>query len=162
MRKLVTVIGTGFSALLLCGGVLAQQLPKSGSISVHTGWKSSPEAVEVAEKRFQGHGSVIGITFNDKGSGPLHGGPATCFFVFFASDSGTRNKGYCAFGDEDGDRLFTDWQGALTAEGGQGVNEIVGGTGKYAGIQGSGPWKCKNPAASGNLHCTQQFNYRLP
>jgi len=162
MQKLLIAIGTGLCALLPLSGAQAQQLPKSGTIAVHTGWKSTPEAVEVADKRYQGHGSVIGTTFNDKGSGPLHGGPATCFFVFFANDNGTKNKGYCTFGDEDGDRLFTDWQGAINEQGGQGVNEIVGGTGKYAGITGSGPWKCKNASASGNLACTQQFSYRLP
>lgn len=153
-----------FSLLLaiLFSAAGAQQLPKSGTIAVHTGWKSSGEALEVAEKRMQGHGSVIGITFNDKGSGPLHGGPATCFYVFFANDSGTKNKGYCAFGDSDGDRIFTDWHGTQSAEGGQGVNEIVGGTGKYAGIQGNGPWKCKDAGANGQLNCTQRFEYRLP
>lgn len=110
----------------------------------------------------QGHGSSIGITFNDKRSGPLHGGPAICFYVFFESDNGTKNKGYCAFGDADGDRIYTDWYGTQGADGGQGVNEIVGGTGKYAGIQGNGPWKCKNAEANGQLHCIQRFDYRLP
>jgi hypothetical protein len=153
-----------FSLLLaiLFSSVGAQQLPKSGTIAVHTGWKSSGEALEVAEKRMQGHGSVIGITFNDKGSGPLHGGPATCFYTFFLVEGVVKNKGYCAFGDTDGDRIFTDWHGGNAPEGSEGVNMIVGGTGKYAGVQGGGPWKCKNEGPNGQLYCTQRFDYRLP
>jgi len=162
MCKTPGLLTLGISLALIFSAANAQQLPKSGNIAVHTGWKSTGEALEVADKRMQGHGSVIGITFNDKGSGPLHGGPATCFYVFFANDTGTKNKGYCAFGDTDGDRIFTDWHGAQSSEGGQGVNEIVGGTGKYAGIQGSGPWKCKDAGANGQLNCTQRFDYRLP
>jgi hypothetical protein len=38
----------------------------------------------------------------------------------------------------------------------------VSGTGKYVGIQGSGPWKCRNSGPSGDLSCTQRFDYRLP
>jgi hypothetical protein len=162
MGKSQGYLASGIALSLIFSLASAQQLPKAGSISVHTGWKSTGEAVEVADKRMQGHGSVIGITFNDKGAGPLHGGPASCFYVFFANDAGTKNKGYCAFGDADGDRIFTDWHGSQGTEGGQGINEIVGGTGKYAGIQGSGPWKCKDAFANGQLNCTQRFDYRLP
>ena len=110
----------------------------------------------------QGHGSVVGTSFNDKGSGPLHAGPATCFYTFFATESGTKNKGYCAFGDPDGDRIFTDWHGTQSGADSEGVNQIAGGTGKYAGIQGSGPWKCKDTGPNGQLFCTQRFDYRLP
>lgn len=141
----------------------AQQLPKSGSISFHTGWKFSGEVVNVADKHAQGHGSVAGVTFNDKGSGPLHLGPANCFDTFFVINGQGRNKGFCAFGDADGDRIFTEFTGAFTPEaGGSGTNDIAGGTGKYAGIQGSGPWKCKPSGSNGEIQCAQRLDYRLP
>jgi hypothetical protein len=145
-------------AALFATTLSAQQLPKSGTISIHTGWRDVGEAKDVAEKRMQGHGSVIGTSFNDKGAGPLHDGPAICFYTFFVADGVVKNKGYCAFGDADGDRIFTDWHG----NGSEGTNNIVSGTGKYAGIQGSGPWKCRNSGPSGDLSCTQRFDYRLP
>ncbi|MEQ1879741.1 MAG: hypothetical protein ABL878_02095 [Burkholderiales bacterium] len=148
-------------AALFATAVGAQQLPKSGSISIHTGWRDVGEAKDVAEKRMQGHGSVIGTSFNDKGAGSLHRGPAICFYTFFLADGVVKNKGYCAFGDADGDRIFTDWYGT-TPDGNEGINNIAGGTGKYAGIQGSGPWKCGATGASGDQSCTQRFDYRLP
>jgi hypothetical protein len=73
------------------------------------------------------------------------------------------NKGFCAFGDTDGDRIFTEFTGNFTPEaGGTGTNEIVGGTGKYAGIEGSGPWKCKPSGGNGEVQCAQRLDYRLP
>jgi hypothetical protein len=60
------------------------------------------------------------------------------------------------------DRIFTDRHGTASPEGEQGINEIAGGTGKYAGITGSGPWKCKAMGQNGELQCAQRLDYRLP
>lgn len=162
MRKALAVFATGFSFATLCIVAGAQQLPRSGSIHFHTGWKLAGEAITAADKHMLGHGSAVGTTFNDKGSGPLHMGPANCFYTFLSMNDVGRNKGSCAFGDADGDRIFTNFTGNLSAEGDSGTNEIAGGTGKYAGIQGSGPWKCKVAGNNGELQCAQRLDYRLP
>ena len=164
MRKALVVVATGllFAALSTAAG--AQQLPKSGSINWRTGWKLVAEALPVADKTVQGHGMVVGVTFNDKGAGPLHLGPADCFFTFFVIDGKGTNSGYCAFGDADGDRIFTQFTGNVGLPNGydEGTNVIAGGTGKYTGIQGSGPWKCKSAGANGESQCAQRLDYRLP
>lgn len=163
MRKALAVLATGLSCATLCTSVSAQQLPSSGSISIHTGWKDTSVAVKVAEGRWQGQGMVTGATFNDQGSGPLHLGPANCSYTFFAVEGSARNMGFCAFGDADGDRIFAQFTGSGTPEGtATGSNEIIGGTGKYAGIRGSGPWKCKGLGTNGEYQCTQRFDYRMP
>lgn len=140
----------------------AAELPKSGSIKFQTGWKDTGQVLTVADKHLQGHGSVIGVTTNDRGAGPLHKGPAECFYSFFVIEGHGKNKGYCAFGDVDGDRIFTDWSGMVTPDGNSGSNVITGGTGKYAGIRGDGPWKCKDIGQSGAVSCEQILNYQLP
>lgn len=163
MHNALTILITGVAFATFCTATGAQQLPKSGSINFHTGWKFVGEAVNVADKHVQGHGGVAGVTFNDKGSGPLHQGPANCFDTFFVIDGRGRDKGFCAFGDPDGDRIFTEFTGEFSpGVGGNGTNEIVGGTGKYVGIQGSGPWKCKFPGSNGEAQCAQRLDYRLP
>jgi len=160
MRTTTTVLflvslSTGLCVAPLCP---AQDIPKSGTINIHTGWKLSPEVFEAPEKRSVGHGSVVGVCFNDKGSGLLHNGPAVCVFTFLGSENSSMNKGYCAFGDADGDRIFTDWDGNAV----EGTNHIAGGTGKYRGITGSGPWKCWDTPTPGAFRCTQRFDYKLP
>ena len=154
----------GLFAAALSAGALAQQLPKTGVISIHTGWKVTGEALETADKVMQGHGTAIGTAFNDRGSGPLHGGPATCLYTFHFANGTPKNKGFCTFGDADGDRFFTEWNGGPAADGSgtEGVNTILGGTGKYAGIQGNGTWKSRDVGPNGNHLTTQRFEYRLP
>jgi hypothetical protein len=76
---------------------------------------------------------------------------------------GATNKGNCSFGDQDGDRIFTTWTGNAATN--QGENTIMGGTGKYAGITGSGPWHCFGPTAAeenGAFNCNQSLTYELP
>ena len=164
MRKALIVFAASVSFATLCATAGAQQLPKSGSINWHTGWKLAADAMTVADKSVQGHGSVVGVTFNDKGVGPLQLGPAECVFTFFVVDGKGENLGYCAFGDADGDRIFTQFTGKLGLPNGydEGINVISGGTGKYVGIQGSGPWKCKSAGTNGEAQCAQRLDYRLP
>jgi hypothetical protein len=162
MRKALAVFGTGTSFTILCTSVSAQQLPKSGSISFHTGWKDTSVAIQVADKRWQGQGMVTGATFNDKGTGPVHLGPANCSYTFFAVEGNVKNMGFCAFGDGDGDRIFSQFTGTGKPDGeAGGTNEITGGTGMYAGIQGSGPWKCKGVGQTASINaCSGSITVR--
>ena len=128
MRIKAVCFGSLVTGLCFIATCLAEELPKSGTISIHTGWKVVAEPIDMGSKVMQGHGSVVGVSFNDKGSGPLHGGPAICFFTFFARDGGDVSKGYCAFGDVDGDKIFTDWEGKNNGTVNQGINRIAGGT----------------------------------
>lgn len=162
MSKPFTIVVAGLSFAVLCSGAVAQALPKSGSISFHTGWKDTFEANEVADKRYHGLDRSVGTTFNDKGSGPLHLGPADCAGAFMVIEGSGTNKGYCAFGDADGDRVFTEFTGTISPTGAEGTNTLTGGTGKYSGITGSGPWKCKASGKNGQLQCAQRLDYRLP
>jgi hypothetical protein len=54
-------------------------------------------------------------------------------------------------------RVAAQWD----RKGNDGINRIAGGTGKYRGITGSGPWKCWDPTPGGAFHCTQRFDYQL-
>jgi len=164
MNKSLKTLLAGTCLTMLCAVADAQDIPRSGSISWHTGWKFVGEVMTVAEGHIEGHGTAIGTSFNDNGSGPLHLGAAECAAAFFLINGSGSNVGYCSFGDADGDRIFTQFAGKLGLPNGydEGTNVISGGTGKYAGISGSGPWKCKGAGSNGGSHCTQRLNYRLP
>jgi len=163
MSKSFVVFLAGASITAWCAGAAADTLPKAGSFSWHTGWKAAGSPpFTVADKQMMGSGGVTGVTFNDKGAGPLHGGPANCFDAWYMVDGRGKDKGFCTFSDADGDRIVTEFTGDLSAEGGTGTNVIVGGTGKYSGITGSGPWKCKWAGGNGELACNQRLDYKLP
>ena len=109
-----------------------------------------------------GVGNAVGSMFNTNGSGPFHEGRAMCVATWVINSDGATNKGNCYFGDQDGDRVFTSFTGDLGVN--AGINTIIGGTGKYAGITGSGPWECDAgvPGDNGGFNCRQSLNYKLP
>ena len=158
---LPTVFAAVFSTAALSDG--HGHLAKSGTISWVTGWYFDlPELAPQADGYAVGHGSAVGATFNTAGEGPLHQGRATCVVTYFVTPNGATNKGNCFFGDQDGDRIFTSFTGDLSTN--SGINTIAGGTGKYAGITGSGPWECdaQQPADNGGFNCRQSLTYELP
>jgi hypothetical protein len=165
MRKasVAVVVISGISLLAPCAPIRAEQMPKSGTFTVHTGWKSIGETAPAAANRTYGSGNFWGVIFNDKGSGPLHLGPALCPYTFEIVDGTMSARGQCSWGDADGDKIFTDWTGTLPPSNQfSGMNQITGGTGKFTGIQGRVPFQCKPVSANGQWVCTQQFEYRLP
>ena len=163
MSKKFSVFVTSLFFAALSAAAVADPLPKSGSISVHSAYMVVGEFLTVADKHVQGHGTNRGVTFNDKGSGPLHLGPTDCFFTVFVINDNGKNKGFCTFGDADGDRIFTEFTGTATPDGNfGGMHDILSGTGKYAGITGSVPWKCRNAGTNGEFQCTQRIDYKLP
>jgi hypothetical protein len=141
----------------------AQAIPKSGTFTIHSGWKSVGDMTQVAENHSAGSGNFWGVTYNDKGHGLLHAGAVLCPYTLEVINGAGPGKGTCAWGDTDGDKIFTDWSGLLTPAGEfNGMNQITGGTGKFNGIQGKAPFQCKALSANGQWTCSQQFEYRLP
>jgi hypothetical protein len=153
------------AAIALAMPAVAADLPQSGTIKIHSTFKSNPQGVEVGEKRFMGSFNAWGVTYNDAGSGPLHMG-AAMYTGSFDDINGSYDiaGGRRAWGDAGGaDKIFIVWSGKGTDNvGEQGTGTITGGTGKYAGIKGKMAYQCKNVEPSQHLFaCTQQFDYQL-
>ena len=144
-----------FSSFLFADG---HGMPKSGTFDFHTGWKCSVNVKTLGENHMQGAGDCTGVTFNDAGKGALHNGGGTCFVTFEVKDNVGYNSGVCNWSDQSGDMLYT----SFTGNGVEGTNTITGGTGKYAGITGSGPWKCTDVGKAGENFCNQSLTYQLP
>lgn len=163
MHRAFITLMTGVSSAAFLTTLSAQELPKSGTFTVHTGWKTTGETVQADESRIYGHGNFWGVIFNDKGSGPLHGGPVICPYTLEILNGVLSAQGKCSWSDVDGDKIFTDWSGSMPPNTQfDGLNQITGGTGKYAGIQGKVPFQCVALNGNGQWACTQQFKYRLP
>ncbi len=137
-------------------------LPKKGTINYMTGFQFN---MTPSEPQSEGWnimlGKAIGATFNVDGSGPLHEGRAMCGATLVVSENVNTFSGNCYFGDKDGDRIFTSFTGNPISNSGE--NIIIGGTGKYAGITGKGPWECdgSKPGDHGAFNCRQTLNYKI-
>ena len=163
MHKTLAVLLSGLSLAMFCGALAAQQLPKSGTISVNSGWKANGETMQVGEGRVFGWGGFYGVTFNTRGSGPLHMGTAVCSYTLDLTAGAGPGNGNCAWTDADGDKIYTVYSGMLATSGVfDGVNQFLGGTGKFSGVTGKAPFQCKALSTQGHFGCSQQFEYRLP
>ena len=162
MTRTFVALMSGICFAAYCSAAGAQELPKNGTFTVHSGWKAVGETTQVAEGRSYGYGTFWGVAFNDKGSGPLHAGPAVCSYTLEIM-KGLVGQGQCSWGDVDGDKIFSDWTGAMPPNSQfEGMFKLTGGTGKYTGIQGKASDQCKPLNANGQWACTEQFEYRLP
>ena len=159
-RLLILVAGLTIG---LAMPAIAADLAKTGSLDIRTGWKAIGEVTQVAEKHTLAAGKVWGVSFNAAGSGPLHMGPAVCTYQAEGIEGTGVTQGRCAWSDPDGDRIFSEYSGKFTpTSAAAGSSTITSGTGKYAGIQGNGPFTCKVlNAANGQSVCEQHFDYRL-
>ncbi len=102
------------------------------------------------------------MTFNDAGNGPLHNRAVFCGYALELMNGLGPFEWPCAWGDSDGDKIFTSYTGKFAASGAvYGEHEITGGTGKFAGIQGKGSFQCTTSSDKGQYACTQQFDYSL-
>jgi hypothetical protein len=146
---------------------IAQQkteLPKSGSLKLHTGFKVIGEPTQIIkDKHSYNTERAWGVSYNDAGSGPLHISSMICTSVSEAIEGAGTDQGKCAWSDADGDKLFIDWSGKFTPTTGlAGMIAIASGSGKFTGIQGKGLFQCMGVNVDqGQYSCTQQLDYQL-
>jgi len=88
---------------------------------------------------------------------------AMCPYISEMSGDTIAFRGECVWSDASGDKIFTEWSGkiSMTTGTGSGPQTMTGGTGKFAGIQGSLPFECQALNDKGQLSCTQQWDYQL-
>jgi hypothetical protein len=159
----MTVFSVG-SILAFGTPAMSADLPQSGTIKIHSNDKSNVQVIEVGEKHIMGSGNLSGVTYNDAGSGPLNMGAWFCGFSLENVNGPPNYNGACAFGDAGGaDKILITFSGKGNDNGGdQGTGTIIGGIGKYAGIQGKMVWQCHPiDQAQGLGACTQQFDYQM-
>ena len=69
-----------------------------------------------------------------------------------ARKSGYQFTGYCVEADADGDKLYLSYEGPES-----GPITVLGGSGKYAHVQGKGEWRVAD--APGNTAALFQFTF---
>jgi hypothetical protein len=163
MNRIVTVmVGLAFLVLFAIGA-RAQPLAKSGTGTVHSGYKAVGTTTPIGEDRMYWTGAYWGLSFNDEGKGFLHQVAWHCPAITDIHNKTLITKGSCALTDKDGDKLYSDWTGTGPV-GGEFAGKVTlsGGTGKYTGVQGGWEFQCWSVGSDGQLHCRQKYNYKLP
>lgn len=94
----------------------------------------------------------VGIVKNQEAAKTLDNLAIHCLEESSARVGGYKYVGTCALSDTDGDKIFMTYEGQES-----GPIALIGGTGKYAGIEGSGAWSVAD--APGNT--PSQFLFTL-
>ncbi|HSC66759.1 MAG TPA: hypothetical protein VLC79_03640 [Cellvibrio sp.] len=160
MKKTVAIQLAFSCFVLLSAKLYAETLPQSGTINIQSIVKAGAPA------KFNddySHNGVTGVTFNEKGSGPLHLGKVACSISSFTRREINRQIGFCTFEDKDGDNIFIQYAGGSHANNEfNAASDIMGGTGKFEGIRGVGSSACANTDSKGEFPCTEKIDYQLP
>lgn len=142
---------------------IAQSVPKSGSLTLHTAYKGSGDVHQVSDSRLYWVGTWLGISYNAAGSGLFHANPVTCGGYLEHVNGAGPSKGVCTFSDG-ADKVHGEWTGNTVPNAPyEGAGKFTAGTGKFAGITGGWSFKCVPVNVNaGQWTCDQKVEYRLP
>src|ERR1700761_1758385 len=118
--------------------VLAGEPPKEGTDSFTNTWLITTSNIMKVGDRTLGTYEINGVHQNVQGDATTDMG-MRCLGIYddLAGEALQREHGACTFTDNDGDKIMATYE-RKTADGG--VETLVAGTGKFAGISGTGEW----------------------
>jgi hypothetical protein len=110
----------------------------------------------------------FGVVLSDTGAGLMHGSTVHCIGWYLVDKGAMESEGSCSYTLKDGEKVFKTLKqgGKVGAPTIQGKAKLIGGTGKYAGIQGGTDYTTYflRPAAEGitQYYTKTKFTYKLP
>ena len=117
--------------------VLAGEMPKEGTDSFTNTWLITTSNTMKVGDRTLGTYEVSGVHQNVQGEATTDMGMRCLGIYDDAGKARAQEHGACTFTDNDGDEIMATYE-RKTAEGG--IETLVAGTGKFAGISGTGEW----------------------
>jgi len=143
-------------------------MPKEGTTSGAAVFVGTMKALPLGKEMVQVSYDVTGVVVSDTGEGLLHGSSVRCIGGMFVVNGAFDNEANsCVYTRPDGDQIFTT--GKASGKQGQaakGNSTIVGGTGKMAGITGSGEFtrtSVRPLVEGGSLsYARAKTTYKLP
>ncbi len=138
-----TALASALSLVLFAafgGSALAGELPKQGTYSISWTFSGPYTLLEIGEDQWAWISTFTVVVWNDAGEGVYHDMSGNC--ISMGTDERELapfpESGYCTYVDADGDKMFEYW--TETGDG-KGHDTLMGGTGKYSGLQGSGDYE---------------------
>jgi len=158
------------SILVVLGsfGLAQAQIPKEGASSYIIAYSGTYKTVAMGQERFQMTYEVLGVIVSDASDCILQNASLRCVGSNHAITGAYEDdNGFCVSTRPDGDQLFTSYKASGKLGGvGKGTFTYVGGTGKFAGIEGGGEFTRigVRPAAEGTFQGYNRVkdHYKLP
>ena len=126
--------------LATAGPVVAEEMAREGSTSGRAYWTGTFDALPMGKELVQMNYEGYSVVVSDTGKGLLHNATAHVVGGMLINKGVYENDtGLINYTRPDGDQIFMTYKCAgMAGKTGKGTFTYVGGTGKFAGIQGSG------------------------
>ena len=161
MKKIIIVVVGAFFLSVAFGLVANAQMPKEGTISGTVNYAGTHKIIPLDKDRAVMVYDNMGVRLDDSGQGPFHGMSTHNVGVMYFEKGVGRLRGYMTNMDKDGDQYIlelTEEASPLTGPV-NGTGKILGGTGKFTGIQGGIEYTRTNlrPVADGTHQAVSKF-----
>jgi hypothetical protein len=167
MRRPIVLI-LGIVLLAVFGTEAKAQIPKEGTTSFTFAYSNTIKVLPMGQERVQMTYEVMGVIIGDTPEDLNHNLSCRCLGALHAVKGEYKDdSGFCVSTRPDGDQAFVTYKAAGKLGGiAKGTYTVVGGTGKFVGIQGSGEFTRIDvrPAAegTGQGYSKNKGHYKLP
>ena len=159
MKKAFMISILTLFLLVMTGNVFCEEMAKEGTDSgtgfAHGTWNSFPLEKGTAFMTWESKG----VSLSDSGEGPFHNMSINCAGINLWVKGVKTVMGYCTEIAPDGDKILYQLLQ-------NGKYKYIGGTGKFAGIEGGGEYTSYSvkPAAEGTFQNVDKYksSYKLP
>jgi len=153
MKRVVVASILSFVLLFAFGMVAYGEMAKEGSLSGTNTYAGTHKIIPLDKERFVLVYENMGVRASDSSEGPFHGMSTRNEGVMYFENGVGRLRGYLISTDKDGHKFIMELTEKSPWGPGpkSGTGKIMGGTGKFKGIQGEIEYTRQNmyPAAEG-------------
>ncbi len=165
MKKVQWIIVLSLVLAIAWGEESFAQAKKEMTFSGTHYFASTPKVFPLEPGRIIMQSEMMGVRVNDSGDGPFHGASVHIVMVSYRSKEYNGTRGYETWTDKDGDKVI--WELLDTPAGtSKSPARLLGGTGKYAGWQGTVEYTLTFPKpfpeGTGRGICREHIKLILP
>lgn len=139
MKKMILTSILTLVLFVAFGPTAYAEMAKEGTLSGTTTYAGNHKIIPLDKQNFVIVYENMGVRVSDTGKGPLHGMSTLNVGVMYFENGVGRLRGYIFNTDKDGDKIImelTEEASQLAPKPTSGKAKIIGGTGKFKGIQG--------------------------
>ena len=154
MKKCIIILVLSLVLAISLGWNAIAQMLKEGTIAGTTTYAGTHKIIPIDKERMVVIYENTGVSVADSGDGPFHRVASHNVGIIYFEKGVGRLRGYIAYTDKDGDKVLwelTETESKLGLDPISGTGKIIGGTGKFTGIQGNMEYTRQNvrPVADG-------------
>ena len=153
--------------LVTAGSVAGAEMAKEGSCTGITYFTATSQLLVQGKEYLQNNYEARGVVATENEVSPTYMSSGQCIGSAKVIKGEYKEFGLCTYTRPDGDQIYMSYEGTgKMGAGAKGTMTIVGGTGKFEGMTGSGEWArtyLKGPAKGVGANFTKStYNYKLP